>query len=335
VQFRDIYWLQRHELALQLAEPLRQHMKAQGVPVGGNISSYMVLEISHAYAEVLRDEQHARILGNGGIFWVIGDGSTDISDHEHEAIGISLLSDEDLPILEFYKLQPLDLADGKDGCSPDAQCLEAAYRKAFEDEDRELVLPGHSWTERCCGMSLDGASVNLGEKSGLKARLLETAQWIVFTHAVAHNVELACNEAYGSVAYFRSEFDKITRDVVSHYSVSPKRTWKLRKVAEDVLDSDHLNLAKLHGIRWQASLQRCLKAVIQDWVALCVDLHDSGRRAMAKTVPDCPLILLETPIAELDGTTFNRRGEDAGQMGFYECKITECKDWRQQLRKWL
>ena len=65
------------------------------------------------------------------VYSPLGDGSTDVSTTEQECVGLRI-SWGGLPRNEFIGLEALDLKDGRDGKSPDAQCLSKCY-------DRQMI----------------------------------------------------------------------------------------------------------------------------------------------------------------------------------------------------
>ncbi|XP_056101746.1 zinc finger BED domain-containing protein 5-like [Rhinichthys klamathensis goyatoka] len=60
----------------------------------------------------------------------------------------------------------------------------------FTKVDNKLKEEGLSWGE-CIGVCTDGAGAMLGKKKGLKARVLQVAPHINFTHCIIHREALA------------------------------------------------------------------------------------------------------------------------------------------------
>lgn len=60
----------------------------------------------------------------------------------------------------------------------------------FTKLDNKLKEEGLSWGE-CIGVCTDGAGAMLGKKKGLKARVLQVAPHINFTHCIIHREALA------------------------------------------------------------------------------------------------------------------------------------------------
>ena len=183
-----------------------------------DMSHFTILQLISASAEFFRRHQRRRFF-LCRVFSAIGDGGTDISTNEQEMIGARLFW-QGLPKTEFVKAANLDLSKSKDGESPDAQCLEAAYDIAFEEifsgstgmhrsaysvgvqrlcgaRDAELdkyresfKIQPQNWIYRLVATSLDGASVNIGHLNGLTAKWQLRAPWVVVVHAVAHVIEI-------------------------------------------------------------------------------------------------------------------------------------------------
>ena len=89
------------------------------------MSHYQTLEIVDAIYEYFRRCQRWR-MRRVRVYSPLGDGSTDVSTTEQECVGLRI-SWGGLPRNEFIGLEALDLKDGRDGTSPDAQCLSKCY----------------------------------------------------------------------------------------------------------------------------------------------------------------------------------------------------------------
>ena len=135
---------------------------------------------------------------------------------------------------EKMHLIELDITKGRDGESPDAQCLAAAYDQVFDvvfqkttgdtkcDAARDAKGPD-DWIQKMIACSFDGASVNTGTQNGLISFWMVRAVWVLMFHAVAHVVELIAKDAWKAVPYYAEVLDAICRrNVVSTYHRSGK-----------------------------------------------------------------------------------------------------------------
>jgi hypothetical protein len=124
-----VLWLVMTQSALALIRPLRDLAIALGIEMPPAMSHYTTLELLSAAAEYFRRQQRVRFALTR-CHSVMGDGSTDIADHEHEVIGIRLMWNSKARV-EFVELAGLDLLKSRDGESPDSQCLAACYDKTM------------------------------------------------------------------------------------------------------------------------------------------------------------------------------------------------------------
>ena len=166
----------------------------------------------------------------------LGDGSTDVSTVEQEVVG-GRLSWNGKARNEFIGMEDLDLADSRDGESPGAQCLAAAYDRQFTDlvTGEEAAPPGWSetddaalfphlvdhpkpvadpdgkasnkWLGNGVAGSLDGASVNTGADNGVVSFWTLVAPWLLLVHGLAHVLEIACSDSFKLIPYFMEVFD--------------------------------------------------------------------------------------------------------------------------------
>ena len=72
---------------------------------------------------------------------------------------------------------------------------------------------------------------------------------------------------------------------------------------------DILRLNGIHGIRWQASLLRSVKAIRHDYVALAAYLHKAGKQAARVSMlePDTCKLYLSTPLAAFKGKHYYKK----------------------------
>ena len=181
------------------------------------------------------------------VYSPLGDGSTDVSTTEQECVGLRI-SWGGLPRNEFIGLEALDLKDGRDGKSPDAQCLSKCYDRQMTDlldpnglevgpkvagaaaeegvPEATVAPPGDHWLDRAVSCSFDGASVNTGELTGLISIWRLLAPWLLLVHGIAHVVELACSAAYDSISYFdvwkRYKYNDVWQAVHKHNDTGEK-----------------------------------------------------------------------------------------------------------------
>ena len=256
-----VIWLVVFQVALCLIGPLRDLAQCWGVSMPPAMSHYQTLEIIDAIYEYFRRFQRWR-MRRVRVYSPLGDGSTDISTTEQECVGLRI-SWGGLPRNEFIGIEALDLKDGRDGKSPDAQCLSKCYDRQMEDlldpelpeigpEDAELgpVAPVGHWLHRTVGCSFDGASVNTGEITGLYSLWKVIAPWILLVHGIAHVVELACSAAYDSIKYFVDIVNPTLEATVTAYHQSGKKQWNAVRISAELKESRWYKLCSFSKTRW-------------------------------------------------------------------------------------
>ena len=70
-------------------------------------------------------------------------------------------------------------------------------------------------------MGPDGASVNSGDKQGVRALVQEELSWVVFVWCMAHRLELALKDSLSDT--FFKEVDEMLLRIYYLYEKSPKK----------------------------------------------------------------------------------------------------------------
>ena len=243
------------------------------------------------------------------VYSPLGDGSTDISTTEQECVGLRICWGG-LPRNEFPGLEALDLKDGRDGKSPDAQCLSKCYDRQMGDllhgeeigpigASRDAVQPTDHWLGRAVSCSFDGASVNTGELTSLKSIWMLVAPWLLLVHGIAHVVELACSAAYDSIAFFTGIVTPILSEVVTAYHQSGKKQWNAVRISTQLQEKRWYKLCGFAKTRWQRSLTNATKTVLNNWRTICVHQHSLAHELACTTIEEKRLSLsLESPLID-------------------------------------
>ena len=105
-------------------------------------------------------------------------------------------------------------------------CLGVALgRLGIEDiQDKSNVL-GVRELPILIGGATDGASVNIGQHKGLRAKLIAALPWLFWPWCFSHRLELACKDSFVSPLY-ESVSDMLLRLYVL-YKKSPKKSREL------------------------------------------------------------------------------------------------------------
>lgn len=300
-------------------ERKRRLMKAHDLETYAKVSNYMVLEFLVAISAWVRELLHEEEDQVDNICGVVQDGCTDRSDDDAEMLGFQYSNKFGFPRQVYKGRVAVNYALSRDGLSPDAQAI-------FESTDQYLKIESSTryekWLQRTPGFGLDGASVNLGEGTGIAGIVhgKPEGEHCHFEHAKAHIVELKCNAAHNAVGYFTSTMTSNLKDGFSYFTSSAKRQFH-GKVIADTVGDNLLKIVTLHGVRWQASLGRSLRVVVRNWRTYCALFHEDGKKqAPQLQLPVLTRKLYLTTKPELFvGKQYGRRFE--GTTGFFTATI--------------
>ena len=119
---------------------------------------------------------------------------------------------------------------------------------------------------RWLGLATDGASVMLGKRSGVYAKLKCLFPNLIGWHCLNHRLELSVSDAVDACAGLNN-FKIFIGKLYSLYSASPKNRRALQVSAND-LDVQLLKIGKILDVRWVASSFRTVRAVWNNFIAL-------------------------------------------------------------------
>ena len=143
--------------------------------------------------------------------------------------------------------------------------------------DRALLRVGVTeeiQKKKMVGSNFDGASVMMGKRSGVAARLRDRiGDHHVTMHCVAHNLELAVADAIKEVPYY-TKFEDTVKGVFKFYSYSPKKRRELSQISA-FLDEDRVHYGGLKAIRWLASQHKALLALQKHYAVTVYHLEDT------------------------------------------------------------
>ncbi|CAC5374744.1 POLE2 [Mytilus coruscus] len=199
-------------------------------------------------------------------FTILIDGATDVSVTENELIYIRLLQDG-IPANKYFSIEDVESADS-------AGVLNS-INEAFDRHG----LP--DWKEKLIGFGSDGASVNLGNRSGVAKQIKDEVLHLIITHCVAYRLELAANNAIKHHKIML-EIQDILQHMYKHYHYSPKALRELRKLAE-ALEEKILKPTNLSGTCWLPFIESALHVLVVDFrVILAYFEHVESRTGSAE-----------------------------------------------------
>ena len=184
------------------------------------------------------------------------DGSTDAGNIENEVVVLMYCKKDDVNQLmrseaRYLSLQQPVKADA-DGM---ISCLNDALKVSGIDNvlHKESVLGVAGSNKPIIVGGTDGASVNIGDHNGMKAKLQQRLPWLIWTWCFAHRLELACKNSMSSQLF--TEVLEMLQKLYTMYSRSPKKSRELSEIAGDLKEVFELpkggNLpVQCQGTRW-------------------------------------------------------------------------------------
>ena len=141
--------------------------------------------------------------------------------------------------MSFLGLKELNSADG--GASADG--VVNAITGTFES----LGITNHN--NKLIGFGADGASVNRGNKNGVKEKLREIMPWLIFNWCFSHRLELAIEEALKGTGF--GDVDEMRLGLYYLYDKSPKKLSELTELFQHMKDTqvDDFKLGTVKPIR--------------------------------------------------------------------------------------
>ena len=206
---------------------------------------------------------------------VLSDGSTDAGILEEEIVYVRFL-ENGIPVTRFAGIK-----------SPDKGDAPGIFR-AIEDVLGSLKIRDNDTNinddaknkylnliyKKLINANFDGASVMSGHISGVQTRLKEKQHGLVYTHCVAHRLELDVLDSIKFDLYLK-EFDDGINKIFKFYYYSPTRRRELRDLAK-LFKDEFKQLGRLKNIRWIASRERALKLLEINYKILVFDLESKS-----------------------------------------------------------
>lgn len=211
-----------------------------------------------AVANQLFDEVRSR-LSCARFLTVLADGSTDATVVEQETVSVRYIHKGE-PVTELAEIVPLESAKATGVYKAVKQGIAAVKR-----EDGPSLI----------GANFDGASVMIGEKSGVKALLKKDFPVITVIHCVAHKLELSVLDAAKSMPYLQI-FEETIKSIFNFYHFSTKRRRELAEIA-DLLSTMLTNYSSVKAVRWVASKSRALLAVKKNFASTVMHTEDASQ----------------------------------------------------------
>ncbi|XP_072035509.1 zinc finger protein 862-like [Amphiura filiformis] len=260
------YLLAWKEKPLTMFVDIVQLEKRHGVPLG---MTYHTDKMASEFTECIAEE----LLGRSQYFSIYVDGSTDITVVERELIYISFIDKrEHSPLPTCMKFLAIKSPTDSTALGV-TSCINSVLEEFNLQEANASMV----------GFCADGASVNMGHRSGVAAKLKNSnppRDWLVVVHCQNHRLELAAKDAFANSGV--TEVMTMLNSMYAVYSRSFKRLRDLKTLA-DVMEDSITKLVKANGTRWVQFKSRACVALLKSYPYIISHLENEA--AATSTVP--------------------------------------------------
>lgn len=201
------------ELLSKLDDKLDEHLKT--ATVSKYTSSTIQNEILQCILEVFHEDLKVA-LRNSKFCAILADETTDVSCVSQFAITLRYISSENKPVEKFLKFV--------DVCDRTASGLSAVLI------DELNAIGGPDIKNKLIAQTYDGAAVMSGSSTGVQAIVKESFPHAHYVHCYAHQANLILKKLTAHISPVRLFFANLS-GFASYFSVSPKRSDKLRSVS--------------------------------------------------------------------------------------------------------
>ena len=230
--------------------------KKNGLDIGDtHITDKTAQQMISAVAKVI-SQGTADQLRESRFVTVMADGSTDTTITEQEVVYVRYVY-KGTPLTKLASIQPLEHGNAEGvfaGIIAGLQQLDLSIKNL----QPKLPSPQKSFPTLVCA-NFDGASVMMGNKTGVATRFKDVFPWVIPVHCVAHKLELGILDGIKGILYL-DNFEKTVKKIFLFYHYSPKRRRELTEISK-VLEEDILQYGAVKSVRWVASKSRALKAL--------------------------------------------------------------------------
>ncbi|XP_041376382.1 zinc finger protein 862-like [Gigantopelta aegis] len=256
------YFIAKKELPFSVYEDLIKLETYHGVDIGDQAytNHKQCAEFVDIHGQFIASKLHDD-LSKAKFYSVLTDGSTDKSVTEKEVVYVLYFDPYSKNDEIEVKLSFLYLKDVKKG---DAPGILGAIEESFHSMG---IMPSELYS-KLIGFGADGASVNSGNKSGVKALLEQKAPWLIYTWCVAHKLELALKDALNTTVF--QKVDNMLLRLYYLYHKSPKKLQELKTLHNLVKDTFEFEEGSLKpkracGTRWISFKLSALRMVLDKY----------------------------------------------------------------------
>lgn len=270
--FRTAYYIAKEELPLRKFDGLCQLQRANGVDFPDRSYSN-----DHACREFIRAISHTEQtetidqISSCRFLSVLSDGSTDSGIIEQEVVYVRFVQNCQ-PVSKMVQCQSVNHAHA------------AGILEAIDTAVETVGIDQEVWNKKVVCANFDGASVMMGEKTGVAARLKSRVPHIITLHCIAHKLELAVLDAVKDCPYL-IVFEETLKSIFKFYYYSTKKRRQLTEIGE-LLDEKVAHFSGLKSTRWLPSRLRCLKAIMKNYSTVVTHMENTASSSSRDVKPE-------------------------------------------------
>ena len=291
-KFDVCYVLAREGIAFRKYPPICALEKRHGIELG---TAYMWPDSAKIFTHYIAESQRQDFFHTlaqstiSNFFSFLMDGSTDSGNLEVELVLVVFCMKNDtareIQACTRYLATVKPAQANADGLL--ASVDEALSRLGIEDIHSQTSVLDVADMPVLIGAGTDGASVNVGAHSGMKAKLQADIPWLFWSWCFAHRLELACKEAFISPLF--SSIDEMLLRLYYLYEKSPKKSQELRNIVDDLkevfcLPNGGSLPIRCQGTRWITHKRKALQRVIDRYGAYIAHLTTLSQDTSIKSV---------------------------------------------------
>ena len=270
LKFELCYVLAKEGVAFVKYPVFHSLAERQGVDIG---STYKTPDSARLFTHYIAESQRQIFLSSISstpFFSFLVDGSTDSANIEQELVFVLYSFKDDIAKEIRSCTRYLSVVSPT---SSDTLGLVACLGKAFDAqlgislEDKGSVL-GTECRPVLVGGASDGASVNIGIHSSLKAHLQSKYPWLFWAWCFSHRLELACKDAFTSSLF--TDINEMLLRLYYVYHQSPKKSRELSAIANELKEVFHMPKGgrlpvRCHGSRWISHKRNALQRILDGY----------------------------------------------------------------------
>jgi len=248
VKFSIAYTIAKTETAFTHFEPWVLTHAKNGVAISKTYCNEVsCAKLVATIAETIEDDL-AKCIKEARYISILCDGGTDKGIVENEVVCVKYVSKEGLGRTDFVSFVPVEHAHA-DGV---LDAIDHAFTN-LQMSEREV-------TDRLIGFTADGASVNMGVKQGVQAKLKRRTPSLIEFWCMPHKLEIAVTKMLKDCNYVATVIE-ILDLIYKTYHFSPKSRRGLQAIAHELNLKAHMP-TRVKGTRWLPHVRRALAVLL-------------------------------------------------------------------------